>query len=160
MVLAGIQCPMVGTVTGIEYPVPHTNGTADGFRGVGGRMVLSAGGRAVRGQGSLLTGSGVPAAAPLIIRSRIGGVRPGAGVIRSQPMLSPSGSGFTPPNESSYRGVKLARFPPLWGRWEVRRGTGLPQVARSLPEISPPVIRPWLDRSRQSMTGGSLARIP
>ena len=30
---AFIQCPTVGTVTGVEYRVPRINGTADQFRG-------------------------------------------------------------------------------------------------------------------------------
>ena len=82
IVRAGIQCPTVGTVTGVEHPVPHTNGTVDGFRGVGRRMVRLAGGLVVRG--CLLTGSGVQAAAPLIILSPIGEGRLEVGVIRSQ----------------------------------------------------------------------------
>src|SRR5215469_13611987 len=81
---ATIQCPTVGMVTGVEYPVPRVNGTADQFRGAGGRMLLPAGGLAVWGRWSRLTGSGVPAAAPLIIPSQIGEGRLEAGVIRSQ----------------------------------------------------------------------------
>jgi hypothetical protein len=42
MVRATIQCPTAGTETGVEYPIPRTNGTADQFRGAGGRMVLPA----------------------------------------------------------------------------------------------------------------------
>ena len=30
---ATIQCPTVGTVTGVEYPVPRNSGTADQSRG-------------------------------------------------------------------------------------------------------------------------------
>src|SRR5215471_6282705 len=81
---ATIQCPTVGMVTGVEYPVPRVNGTADQFRGAGGRMLLPAGGLAVWGRWSRLTGSGVPAVAPLIIPSPIGEGRLEAGVIRSK----------------------------------------------------------------------------
>src|SRR6516162_538296 len=81
---ATIQCPTVGTVTGVEYPIPRAKGTADQFRGAGGRMVLPAGGLAVWGLASLLTGSGVLRAGPLIIPSLIGEGRPGAGAIRNQ----------------------------------------------------------------------------
>ena len=76
IVQPGTQCPMVRAVAG--------NGTADGFRGNGGRTVLLAGGVSIRGQRSLPTGSGVPRAAPLIIPSPTGEARPGAGVIRDQ----------------------------------------------------------------------------
>jgi hypothetical protein len=116
-VRAGIQCPTVGTVTGVEHPAPRVNGTVDRFRRVGARIVLPVGGVPMRGWGRLRTGSGVPAAGPLIIPSRIGEVRLGAGVIRSQPVLSPSGSGFTPPNEIAYRGVKLPRVSAAFGRF-------------------------------------------
>ena len=71
-------------MTGVEFPAPRANGTADRSRRVGARIVLPAGGPAVRARGSPLTGSGVPAAAPLIIRSRIGAVRLAAGVIRNR----------------------------------------------------------------------------
>jgi hypothetical protein len=128
-VQAGIQCPTVGTVTGVEHPAPRANGTADRFRRIGVRIVLSAGGPAVGGRGCPRTGSGVPAAAPLIIPLQIGEVRPGAGAIRSQPVLGPSGSGFTPPNEISCRGVKLPRVSAAFGRLELRRKEELPQVA-------------------------------
>jgi hypothetical protein len=84
MVRATIQCPTVGTVTGVEYPVPRANGTADQFRDAGGRMVLPAGGLAVWGRASLLTGSGVLRAGLLIILSPIGEDRLGAGATRSQ----------------------------------------------------------------------------
>jgi hypothetical protein len=51
-----------------------------------------------------------------MILSQIGEVRLGAGVIRSRLVLSPSGLGFTPPYDISYRGLKLPRFlPPLGG---------------------------------------------
>src|SRR6516164_4310088 len=80
MVRAGIQCLTAGTVTGGEHAVPPANGTA---RGAGGRMVLPAGGLAVWGRASLLTGSGGLLAGLLIIRSRTGAARPGAGVIRN-----------------------------------------------------------------------------
>jgi hypothetical protein len=80
-----IQCQTVGTVTGVEHPLPRTNGTADGFRVTERRTVFPAGGFAVRGRGCLRTGSGVPAAGPLIIPLPIGEARRVAGVIRSQP---------------------------------------------------------------------------
>ena len=76
--------PTVGTVTGVEHPAPRANGTADRFRRVGARIVFPAGGPAVRGQGSPLTGSGAPAAAPSIIPSPIGAGRLGVGVTHSQ----------------------------------------------------------------------------
>jgi len=115
-------------VTGIEHPAPRVNGTADRFRHVGARIVLPAGGVAVRGRGCPRTGSGVPAAGPLIIPLPIGGVRPGAGVIRSRLVLSLCGSGFAPPYEISYRGVKLPRVSAALGCFWLRRGAGLPQV--------------------------------
>jgi hypothetical protein len=43
-------------------------------------------------------------------------------------MLSPSGSGFSPPNEISYRGLKPARVSAALGRSYLRRGADLPQV--------------------------------
>ena len=80
--------------------------------------------------------------APSIIRSLIGEVRLGAGVIRSQPAaLSLAGSGFGPPSEISYRGLKLSRVPAAFGRFQLRRLTDLPQVAQR-PGGLPPVIRP------------------
>ena len=48
-------------------------------------------------------------AGPSIIPLRIGEARPVAGVIHSRLVLSPSGVGFSPPYEISYRGVKLPR---------------------------------------------------
>jgi hypothetical protein len=121
-------------VTGVEHLAPRLNRTADRFRVAGGRTVLAAGGFAVRGRGCLRTGSGVPAAGPSIILSRIGEVRLGAGVIHSQPVPSPSGSGFAPPYETSYRGLKLRRISaalealvscgvrPICRRWTRSRG--------------------------------------
>src|SRR6516164_1874983 len=50
-VRAGIQCPTVGTVTGVEHPAARANGTADRFRRVGARIVLPAGGPAGPGPG-------------------------------------------------------------------------------------------------------------
>ena len=102
-------------MTGVEHPAPRVNGAADRFRGTGGRTVLPAAGFAVRGRRYLRTGSGVPAVAPSIILSQIGEVRLGAGVIRSQSVLSLSGSGFGPPYEISYRGLKLPRVSAALG---------------------------------------------
>jgi hypothetical protein len=121
---------MVGTVTGVEHPPPRVNGTADRFRRVGARIVLPAGGPAVRGPVSPVTGSGVPAAGPLIIPLRIGEARPVAGVIHSLLMRSPFGSGFSLPYEISYRRLKLPRVSaplvclicgvgPICRRWAV-----------------------------------------
>ena len=107
-------------VTGVEHPAPRANGTADRFRRVGGRAVLLAGGLAVRGPASRLTGSGVLRAGLLIIRSQTGAARRAAGVIHSHPVLSPSGSGFTPRNEISYRGVKPPRVSAGFGRSDLR----------------------------------------
>src|SRR5215468_6826238 len=101
---------MVGTVTGIEQPAPRANRTVDRFPRVGVRIVFPAGELAVRGPVSPFTGPGVPVAAPSIIPLQIGEVRLGVGVIRSQLVLSPSGSGFSPHNEISYRGMKLCRY--------------------------------------------------
>src|SRR6516162_11873827 len=95
---------MVGTVTGVEHPTPRINRTADRFRRVGARIVLM-GGVPNRGWASPRTGSGVPRAEPLIIRSQTGVARRAAGVIRN---LRPR-TGFSPPYEISYRGVKLPR---------------------------------------------------
>ena len=105
---------MVGTVTGDEHPLPRVNGMADRFRRVRVRIV-PAGGPAVRGLGSPLTGSGVPAAELLTIHSQTGEARPVAGVIRSRLVLSPSGSGFSPPYDISHRGVKFPGFLALLG---------------------------------------------
>jgi hypothetical protein len=127
-VRATIRCPTVGTVTGVEHPAPRANGTADRFRSVRVRIVLPAGGPAVRGPASPLTGSGVPAAAASIIPLRIGEARRGAGATHSRLALSPSGSGFSPPYDISYRGVKLPRVSAALGGSELRRGTDLPQV--------------------------------
>jgi hypothetical protein len=84
-VWARIQCPTVGTVTGVEHPVPRVSGTADRFHRVGARIVLLMGGFAVRARGCLRTGSTFPGAQSLMILSQIGEARPAAGVIRSQP---------------------------------------------------------------------------
>src|SRR6516164_10361246 len=102
IVRAGIQCPMVGTAIGVEHPFPRANGTADGFRGVGGRMVLAAGGLAVLVRGSLPIGFGVPVAAPLIILSLIGEGRLGAGVIRSSVPGGPNGNGSRRAGEKAW----------------------------------------------------------
>jgi hypothetical protein len=122
-------------------PAPSRQWNGGRFRSVGARIVFPAGGPAVRGQGSLHTGLGVPAAPPSIIRLRIGEARPVAGVIRSRLVLSPSGSGFSRRNEISYRGVKLPRVAAALGRLDLRRGADLPQVGQSLGDL-PPVIEP------------------
>ena len=87
---------------------------------------------------SPLTGSGVPAAAPSIIPLLIGAVQPVAGAIHSRLVLSPSGSGFSPPYEISYRDLKLPRVSAVFGGSELPRGADLPQVGagRSLPRIA------------------------
>src|SRR6516164_7110930 len=103
-VRAIIQCPMVGTVTGVEYPVPRANGAADGFRGVGGRMVHLVGGLTVLGRASPLTGSGVPAAGSLIIHSQTGAARLGAGVIRSNGIPS---ARFTIPHKAGPEAIAI-----------------------------------------------------
>src|SRR6516225_535397 len=77
------KCRMVGTVTGVERPTPRVNLTADRFRRVGARIVLLVGGVPIRGWASPRTGSGVPRAGPLIIRSQTGVARRAAGVIRN-----------------------------------------------------------------------------
>jgi hypothetical protein len=82
IVRAGIQCPTVGTVTAVEYPVRRANGKGR-VGGFGRRTGLLAAGFLIRGRDFPLIGSGVPAAAPLIIRSRIGVALPGAGVIHN-----------------------------------------------------------------------------
>ena len=56
-----------------------------------------------------------PAAPSSIIPFQTGAARLTAGVIHSQLVLIPSGSGLTPPNEISYRGVKLPRFSAAFG---------------------------------------------
>jgi hypothetical protein len=61
------QHRLLATSTGRS--VMRANGWADGFRGVGGR---AAGGFPTAGRGSRLSGSGVLAAVPLIIRSQTG----------------------------------------------------------------------------------------
>src|SRR5215469_4442480 len=71
---------MVGTV---ERPTPRINGTADRFRRAGARIVLLVGGAPIRGWASPRTGSGVPRAGPLIIRSQTGVARRAAVVIHS-----------------------------------------------------------------------------
>jgi hypothetical protein len=53
-----------------------------------------------------------------------------AGVIHSRLVLSPSGSGFNPPYEISYRGVKLPRISATLGPCYLRCGADLAQVAR------------------------------
>jgi hypothetical protein len=61
-----------------------------GSPGIGCRMVFLADGVSIRGRGSPPTGSGVPAAGPLIIHSQTGAARLGAGVIRSRQIRSPN----------------------------------------------------------------------
>src|SRR5215472_3681535 len=92
MIRTGIRRLPGGAVGGTGDPITRGSGTADGFLVTGFPTVLPAGGFAVRRRACLPTGSGVPAAGPLIILLQIGEVRLGAGVIRSQPVLSPSGS--------------------------------------------------------------------
>ena len=49
----------------------------------------------------------------------------------------PARSGFTPPYETSYRGVKLPRVSAALGRLDLRRGADLPPVSRfRLPKAS------------------------
>src|SRR5262249_8599434 len=110
-----IQCPTVGTVTGDKHPPPRLNGTADRFRVIGARTGGLGGGFAVWGRASLLPGSTFPGAQSLIIRWQTGAGRPATRVVRSQPMLSSCGSGFSPPYEISYRVVKLPRVPAALG---------------------------------------------
>jgi hypothetical protein len=74
---------MVGTVTGVERPTPRVNGAADRFRRVGARIVLLVVGVPIRGWASPRTGSGVPRAGRLIIRSQTGVARRAAGVTPS-----------------------------------------------------------------------------
>jgi hypothetical protein len=89
-----IQCLAVGTVTGVEPPVPRANGTADRFRRVGARIVLLVDGVPMAGPGFRLIGSTFPGAQSLITPSQIGEARPVAGVIRSQPGARPLWLGF------------------------------------------------------------------
>jgi hypothetical protein len=116
-------------------------------------MVLLVRGPAVRGRGSPLTGSGVPAVALSIILSQIGEVRLEGGVIRSQPVLSPSSAGFSRPYDISYRRVKLPRVSAALGGSELRRGADLPQVGRPPPDpltrdVAGPSLFPWDRRLR------------
>jgi hypothetical protein len=66
------------------------NGVTEGVRLIGGRTVTIAGGVAMAGRRSPLTGSGVPAVAPSIIPSLIDEARPGGWAIRSvgSPVIS------------------------------------------------------------------------
>ena len=116
-------------MTGVEHPAHRINRTVHRFRVTGFRTVPPVGGFAVRGQGCLRTGSGVPAAGPSIIPLRIGEARRVAGVIHSRLVLSPSGSGFSPPQDISYRAVKLPSVSAAFGRFYLRCGAGLSQVA-------------------------------
>ena len=118
VVRTGIRRLLDGAVGGTRDPITRGSGTADGFRVTWFRTVLPAGGFAVRGRGCRRTGSWVRAAGRLIIPLLIGEVRPGAGVTRSQPVLNPSGSGFIPPNEISYRAMKLPRVSAAFGPLE------------------------------------------
>ena len=151
-----------------RVPGPSRQWNGGWFRAVGGRMVLLVGGRAVRGRGCPRTGSGVPAAGPLIILSQIGEVRLGAGVIRSQPVLSPSGSGFAPPNEISYRAVKLLKVPAAFGRLYLRCCAGFPQMGQKSLNLSPQhsasrhhhtISRTWAAAGAPSVIGGLHNRV-
>jgi hypothetical protein len=95
---------------------------------VTGATILPVGGFAVRGRVFLPIGSGVRRAGPLIILSQTGAGRPAAGAIHSRLVLSLSGSGFTPPYEISYRGVKLPRVSAAVGAILPAVRGGLPQV--------------------------------
>ena len=83
VVRAGTTFPIAQVVAGIRHPVMPANGKGDGFHRIGGRTVSMAGGVPMVGREFPTTGSGVPAAAPLIIPSRIGEARTGAGGIRN-----------------------------------------------------------------------------
>src|SRR6266481_4034668 len=92
--MAALRTGTRGLPAAIQQPVTSASGIADGFRPIGGRTAVLSDGVLLAGRASLLTGSGVPAATPLIIRSQIGGDRPEAGVIRSWKPLSNLGRGF------------------------------------------------------------------
>ena len=81
---AAARASLRGQLVPIQQPVTRANGMADGCRRIGGRTVTLADGVRMAGMVSLLTGSGVPAAAPSIIPSLIGAVRQAGGVIRSR----------------------------------------------------------------------------
>ena len=86
-----------------------------GVSRTGFRTVLLADGSAVRCLWCRRIGSGSLAAPFSIIPSQTGAALPVAGVIHSRLVLSPSSSGFIPPCEISYRGVKLPRVPAALG---------------------------------------------
>ena len=54
IVRAGIRCPTVGTVTGVEYPIPHANGRGR-VRGIGLRTALLAAGFLILYQSKILS---------------------------------------------------------------------------------------------------------
>ena len=83
VVPAGIRLRVAGVVAGAQCRVICANGKEDGLGRIGGRTEM-VGGVPMGGRGSLLTGSGVHGAAPLIIPSQIGEDPTVAGVIRSQ----------------------------------------------------------------------------
>jgi len=74
----------LGLSAPIQRPVALTNGMMEGVGLIGGRTDIMAGGGPIVGRRSPLTGSGVPAAGPSIIPSRIGEAQPAGGVIRSR----------------------------------------------------------------------------
>jgi hypothetical protein len=76
-------------LAGTRHPGKRANGDKREFRRIGGRSAALADGILMAGRRSLPTGSGVPAAAPLITPSRIGEARPAGGVIRSPPARVP-----------------------------------------------------------------------
>ena len=104
-VRATIQCPTAGTGTGDEFPIPRANGKGRARR-VGFRTVFWAGVVPIRGRGCLPTGSGVPAVAPLIILSRIGAVRLGAG----KPITNYDASRYSSHGVRSSMPVKASRI--------------------------------------------------
>jgi hypothetical protein len=70
-----------------------------------------------------------------------------AGVIHSRLVLSPSGSGFSPPYEIPYCGLILPRISADLGRSELRREADLPQVARPSEGLPPVIRRGWTARA-------------
>jgi hypothetical protein len=79
--------PAPGVVQGSNWH-PAPGGGGGGSHPCRDRAVLMADGVPMRGREFPPTGSGVPAAAPLIIPSQIGEVPMGGGVIRSRSVLA------------------------------------------------------------------------